>query len=300
MLDLLFDGDGPIAVAASSPTSSPPATSTSSRRRRSCSRPAASGKMFKITSNAHSLTGDGPAVLYRRGIPMEDMEMFQFHPTGIYKMGILLSEAVRGEGGILRNSDGERFMERYAPTVKDLAPRDMVSRADLPGDPARDAACGRTRTTSTSTSPPPPEQIDAKLPDITEFARIYLGIEPKNDLDPDPADRALRDGRHPDEHPRRGRHRRGGHACCPVSTRPASARACRCTARTASARTRCSTSWCSAARGGQAHGRVRCDRNDARAPADAARRHEGASVERLSRRQATRTSPTSAKSCRTR
>ena len=88
------------------------------------------GKMFKISSNAHSLTGDGPGLLYRRGIPMEDMEFFQFHPTGIYKLGILLSEAARGEGGILRNSDGERFMERYAPTVKDLAPRDMVCRAD--------------------------------------------------------------------------------------------------------------------------------------------------------------------------
>ena len=93
------------------------------------------GKMFKISSNAHSLTGDGPGLLYRRGIPMQDMEFFQFHPTGIYKLGILLSEAARGEGGILRNSDGERFMERYAPTVKDLAPRDMVSRADPDRDP---------------------------------------------------------------------------------------------------------------------------------------------------------------------
>src|SRR5687767_2707900 len=87
------------------------------------------GKIFKITSNAHTLTGDGMSVCYRRGIPLEDMEFFQFHPTGIYKMGILISEAVRGEGGILINGDGERFMERYAPTIKDLAPRDMISRA---------------------------------------------------------------------------------------------------------------------------------------------------------------------------
>ena len=87
------------------------------------------GRMYKVSSNAHTLTGDGPAVLFRRGLPLEDMEFFQFHPTGVYKMGILLSEAVRGEGGILLNSEGERFMERYAPTVKDLAPRDMVSRA---------------------------------------------------------------------------------------------------------------------------------------------------------------------------
>ncbi|HYZ11790.1 MAG TPA: FAD-dependent oxidoreductase, partial [Actinomycetota bacterium] len=87
------------------------------------------GKIFKITSNAHTLTGDGMSVCYRRGIALEDMEFFQFHPTGIYKMGILISEAVRGEGGILLNGEGERFMERYAPTIKDLAPRDMISRA---------------------------------------------------------------------------------------------------------------------------------------------------------------------------
>ena len=89
------------------------------------------GKIFKITSNAHTLTGDGMSVCYRSGIPLQDMEFFQFHPTGIYKMGILISEAVRGEGGILLNGDGERFMERYAPTIKDLAPRDMVSRAEF-------------------------------------------------------------------------------------------------------------------------------------------------------------------------
>src|SRR5205085_1066125 len=87
------------------------------------------GRLFKVSSNAVTLTGDGPSVLWRRGIPMEDMEFFQFHPTGIYKLGILLSEAARGEGGMLRNSSGERFMERYAPTLLDLAPRDMVSRA---------------------------------------------------------------------------------------------------------------------------------------------------------------------------
>ncbi len=87
------------------------------------------GRMFRVTSNAHALTGDGPAVVLRRGLPLEDMEMFQFHPTGLAKLGVLLSEAARGEGGIVLNKDGERFMERYAPTIKDLAPRDMVSRA---------------------------------------------------------------------------------------------------------------------------------------------------------------------------
>jgi succinate dehydrogenase / fumarate reductase flavoprotein subunit len=137
------------------------------------------GKMFKVSSNAHSLTGDGPGLLFRRGIPMEDMEFFQFHPTGIYKLGILLSEAARGEGGILRNSDNERFMERYAPTVKDLAPRDMVSRAILT-EIREGRGCGPNKDyVHLDLTHLPPEQIDAKLPDITEFVRTYMGIEPK-------------------------------------------------------------------------------------------------------------------------
>jgi len=135
------------------------------------------GKIFKVTSNAHTLTGDGPAICYRRGLPLEDMEFFQFHPTGIYKMGILISEAVRGEGGILINSEGERFMERYAPTIKDLAPRDMVSRAiyqeikEGRGIDGKDYVYLDVRHLD-------PEVIEKKIPDVTEFARIYLGVEP--------------------------------------------------------------------------------------------------------------------------
>src|ERR671925_1766451 len=87
------------------------------------------GKVFKTTSNAHTLTGDGMGIVYRKGLPLEDMEFYQFHPTGLAGLGILITEGVRGEGGILRNADGERFMERYAPTIKDLAPRDIVARA---------------------------------------------------------------------------------------------------------------------------------------------------------------------------
>jgi succinate dehydrogenase subunit A (EC 1.3.5.1) len=87
------------------------------------------GRIFKTTSNAYANTGDGPALLARVGVPMEDMEFYQFHPTGIYGMGILITEGVRGEGGILRNRHGERFMEKYAPALLDLAPRDMISRA---------------------------------------------------------------------------------------------------------------------------------------------------------------------------
>jgi succinate dehydrogenase / fumarate reductase flavoprotein subunit len=137
------------------------------------------GKMFKVSSNAHTLTGDGPGLLYRRGIPMEDMEFFQFHPTGIYKLGILLSEAARGEGGILRNKDGERFMERYAPTVKDLAPRDMVSRAILTEIKEGRGIGPSADYVHLDLTHLPPEQIDAKLPDITDFVRTYMGLEPK-------------------------------------------------------------------------------------------------------------------------
>jgi len=142
------------------------------------------GRMFKVSSNAVTLTGDGPGVLYRRGIPMEDMEFFQFHPTGIYKLGILLSEAARGEGGILRNSEGERFMERYAPTVKDLAPRDMVSRAILT-EVREGRGIGENKDyVHLDLTHLPPEQIDEKLPDITDFVRTYMGLEPKTQLIP--------------------------------------------------------------------------------------------------------------------
>jgi succinate dehydrogenase / fumarate reductase flavoprotein subunit len=136
------------------------------------------GKMFKVTSNAHTLTGDAPAIVYRHGLPLEDMEFFQFHPTGIYKLGILLTEGARGEGGILRNSDGERFMERYAPTIKDLAPRDMVARA-IWQEIREGRGCGPNQDyVHLDLTHLPPEQLDAKLPDITEFVRTYLGIEP--------------------------------------------------------------------------------------------------------------------------
>lgn len=87
------------------------------------------GKCWETTSNAHSLTGDGAALTYRVGLPLEDMEFYQFHPTGMYPTGFLITEGVRGEGGVLINGRGERFMEKYAPKIKDLASRDVVSRA---------------------------------------------------------------------------------------------------------------------------------------------------------------------------
>ncbi len=136
------------------------------------------GKVFRTTSNAHTLTGDGMGIVWRRGLPLEDMEFFQFHPTGLAVLGVLLSEAARGEGGILRNADGERFMERYAPTIKDLAPRDMVARA-MANEVREGRGCGPDKTyVHLDLTHLPREQIDAKLPDITEFARTYLGVEP--------------------------------------------------------------------------------------------------------------------------
>ncbi len=136
------------------------------------------GKVFKTTSNAHTLTGDGMAITYRHGIPLEDMEFIQFHPTGLAGLGILLSEAARGEGGILRNADGERFMERYAPTIKDLAPRDIVARS-MANEVREGRGAGPNKDyVLLDLTHLEPEHIDAKLPDITEFARTYLGVEP--------------------------------------------------------------------------------------------------------------------------
>jgi succinate dehydrogenase / fumarate reductase flavoprotein subunit len=141
------------------------------------------GRVWKVTSNAHAATGDGVALAFRRGIPLEDMEFYQFHPTGIYKMGILLSEACRGEGGILRNGLGERFMERYAPTLLDLAPRDMVSRAIYQEIRAGRGVDGKDYVWLDLTHLPA-EVIETKLPDITDFVRTYLGLDPVKDLVP--------------------------------------------------------------------------------------------------------------------
>ncbi len=135
------------------------------------------GRMYEVTSNAHTLTGDGPATLFRKGLPLEDMEFFQFHPTGLYRLGILLSEAARGEGGILRNGLGEAFMERYAPHLKDLAPRDLITRAIYLEIREGRGVEGKDYVHLDLTHLPR-EVIEEKLPDITEFARVYLGVDP--------------------------------------------------------------------------------------------------------------------------
>src|SRR5919205_3740605 len=126
------------------------------------------GKMFKITSNAHALTGDGPAVVYRKGLPLEDMEFFQFHPTGLYRLGVLLSEGARGEGAVLRNRDGERFMERYAPTIKDLAPRDVISRSIYQEIKEGRGVGPNADHLFLDLTHLDPHVLEEKLPDITE------------------------------------------------------------------------------------------------------------------------------------
>ena len=192
------------AVRASSPTSSPPANCTSSRRKAIIFATGGFGKIYKTTSNAHTLTGDGVGIIWRKGLPLEDMEFFQFHPTGLAGLGILLTEGARGEGAILRNADGERFMERYAPTIKDLAPRDIVARCmaqEVARGPRRRPAPGLRATRLH-----PPRRRGAR-DEAARHHRVRPHLPGRRAV-PEPvpvhADRALRDGRHPDQRQRRG------------------------------------------------------------------------------------------------
>ena len=136
------------------------------------------GKIFKTTSNAHTLTGDGVGIVWRKNLPLEDMEFFQFHPTGLAGLGILLTEGARGEGAILRNASGERFMERYAPTIKDLAPRDIVARSMVQEVLDGRGAGPNKDYVYLDCTHLGAEVLETKLPDITEFARTYLGVDP--------------------------------------------------------------------------------------------------------------------------
>jgi succinate dehydrogenase / fumarate reductase flavoprotein subunit len=141
------------------------------------------GKVYKTTSNCFANTGDGVYAAYRAGIPLQDMEFVQFHPTGIYGLGVLISEAARGEGGILRNDKGERFMEAYAAVLKDLAPRDMVSRAIMKEIRKGNGIGGRDFVHLDLTQLGK-ERLSEKLSDISSFVRIYLGLDPASDLIP--------------------------------------------------------------------------------------------------------------------
>lgn len=135
------------------------------------------GRIWSVTSNAYAFTGDGATVVYRNGVPLQDMEFFQFHPTGIYKLGILITEGVRGEGGVLRNNNGERFMERYAPTMKDLASRDVVARS-IYMEIREGRGINGERYVHLDATHLGREVVESKLPDIADFCRTYLGIDP--------------------------------------------------------------------------------------------------------------------------
>src|SRR5512136_1496817 len=135
------------------------------------------GRVYKTTSNGNATTGEAFSLVYNLGIPLEDMEFVQFHPTGLYPLGILVSEAARGEGGFLRNRLGERFMERYAPTVKDLAARDVVSRAILT-EIREGRGIGGKDYVHLDLTHLGEEKIQEKLWEIASFIRIYTGIDP--------------------------------------------------------------------------------------------------------------------------
>ena len=135
------------------------------------------GRAYFSATSAHTCTGDGGGMVLRAGLALQDMEFVQFHPTGIYGAGCLITEGVRGEGGILRNSLGERFMERYAPSVKDLAPRDMVSRS-MTIEIREGRGVGEHKDhILLDLTHLGPEVIHEKLPGIAESARIFAGVD---------------------------------------------------------------------------------------------------------------------------
>jgi succinate dehydrogenase / fumarate reductase flavoprotein subunit len=135
------------------------------------------GRAWKITSNAYANTGDGVAIAYNAGIPLMDMEFVQFHPTGIYKHGILMSEACRGEGGYLRNSQGDRFMENYAPDKMELAPRDLVSRSEqIEIDSGRGVGPDKKGIYLDMTHLGR-EKILERLPQVRTLAMEFLGVD---------------------------------------------------------------------------------------------------------------------------
>ena len=167
------------------------------------------GRAYASCTSAHTCTGDGGAMALRAGLPLQDMEFVQFHPTGIYGSGCLVTEGARGEGGYLVNSEGERFMERYAPSAKDLASRDVVSRA-MTIEMREGRGVGKKKDHIFLHL----DHLDAGGAARTAAGHLGIGADLRRRrrhprADPDPADRALQHGRHPDQLPRRGRHQEG-------------------------------------------------------------------------------------------
>ena len=203
----------------------------------SCSRPAAPGASTGATTNAFINTGDGLGMAARAGLPLEDMEFWQFHPTGVAGAGVLITEGVRGEGGYLLNKNGERFMERYAPNAKDLASRDVVSRA-MTTEIKEGRGCGEHGDhVLLKLDHLGPEVISHRLPGIREIAIKFANVDPIRDPIPVVPTVHYQMGGVPTQlHGAGGgaRGRRARKRSCPACTPRASAPASRCTAPTAS------------------------------------------------------------------
>ncbi len=208
------------------------------------------GRIYASTTNAQMNTGDGVGMALRAGLPVQDIEMWQFHPTGIAGAGVLVTEGCRGEGGYLINKDGERFMERYAPNAKDLAGRDVVARSMIL-EILEGRGCGPNGDhVLLKLDHLGEEVLNSRLPGILRTVEDVRARRPGQGTDSGRADLPLHDGRHSDQRVGSGADVR----MRPATTGPsrgcmprAKWRAFRCTAPTVWAAIRCSTSWCSVA-----------------------------------------------------